>query len=82
MLDRLDGTTKHGVEAIAINLDGTEMPISEAKTKAGANELTETDFKYSIMQIPVTGVKVMSVPEKYYFFPIKKSVIDLNSKIK
>jgi hypothetical protein len=81
MLDRLDGTTKHGVEAIAINLDGTEMPISEAKTKAGTNELTETDFKYSIMQIPVTGVKVMSVPEKYYFFPIKKSVIDLNSKI-
>jgi hypothetical protein len=35
MLDRLDGKTKHGVEAIAINTDGSEMAISEAKTKAG-----------------------------------------------
>jgi len=81
MLDRLDGKTKHGVEAIAINPDGTEMPISEAKTKAENNELTEKDFTYSILQIPFTGVKVTSVPEKYYFFPIKKSSIDLNSNI-
>lgn len=81
MLDRLDGKTKHGVEAIAINPDGTEMPISEAKTKAENNELTEKDFTYSILQIPFTGVKVTSVPEKYYFFPIKKSTIDLNSNI-
>ncbi len=81
MLDRLDGKTKHGVEAIALNADGTEMPISEAKTKAGNNELTEKDFNYDVMQIPFTGVKVTSVPEKYYFFPIKQSVIDLNSKI-
>jgi len=81
MLDRLDGKTKHGVEAIAINPDGTEMPISEAKTKAENNELTEKDFTYSILQIPFTGVKVTSAPEKYYFFPIKKSSIDLNSNI-
>ena len=81
MLDRLDGKTKHGVEAIALNPDGTEMPIAEAKTKAGNKELTEKDFKYGILQIPFTGVKVTSVPEKYYFFPIKQSVIDLNSKI-
>jgi hypothetical protein len=81
MLDRLDGKTKHGVEAIAINKDGSEMSISEAKTKADNNELTEKDFKYSILQIPITGVKVTSLPEKYYFFPIQQSVIDLNSKI-
>ena len=81
MLDRLDGKTKHGVESIALNPDRTEMPISEAKTKAGNNELTEKDFKYGVLQIPFTGVKVTSVPEKYYFFPIKQSVIDLNNKI-
>jgi hypothetical protein len=81
MLDRLDGKTKHGVEAIAINKDGSEMAISEAKTKADNNELTEKDFKYSILQIPITGVKVSSLPEKYYFFPIQQSVIDLNKNI-
>ena len=71
MLDRLDGKPKHGVEAIAINSDGSEMAISEAKTKAGNNELTEKNFKYNVLQIPFTGVKVSSLPDKYYFFPIQ-----------
>ncbi|MFV0505810.1 MAG: RagB/SusD family nutrient uptake outer membrane protein [Bacteroidales bacterium] len=81
MLDRLDGKTKHGVEAIAINADGTDMPIYEAKSKCENNELSESDFKYVVHQIPFTGVKIMSLPEKYYFFPVKKSSIDLNSNI-
>ncbi|MDD3064190.1 MAG: RagB/SusD family nutrient uptake outer membrane protein [Massilibacteroides sp.] len=81
MLDRLDNKTKHGVEAIAINADGTEMSIAEAKVKAINMELTEKDFNYSVLQIPFTGVKVTSVPESYYFFPIQQSVIDRNSNI-
>lgn len=81
MLDVLDGTTKHGVEAIAINPDGSEMAIAVAEEKAANNELTEEDFKYTTLQIPFTGVKVNSVPEKYYFFPIQQEVIDLNSNI-
>ncbi len=81
MLDRLDGKTKHGVEAIAINEDGTEMPIATAKALADDNELTEENFKYITWQVPFTGVKVTSLPEKYYFFPIQQSVIDLNSNI-
>ncbi len=81
MLNRLDGKTKHGIEAIAVNADGSEMAISEAKAKAGKNELSEKDFKYNVLQIPFTGVKVTSLPEKYYFFPIQQSVIDLNNKI-
>ncbi|MDD4115675.1 MAG: RagB/SusD family nutrient uptake outer membrane protein, partial [Massilibacteroides sp.] len=81
MLDRLDNKTKHGVEAIAINADGTEMSIAEAKAKAINMELTEKDFNYSVLQIPFTGVKVTSVPESYYFFPIQQSVIDRNSNI-
>ncbi|WP_423129815.1 RagB/SusD family nutrient uptake outer membrane protein [Gaoshiqia sp. Z1-71] len=81
MLDRLDGRTKHGVEAIAINPDGSEMPISEAKARAANNELTEKDFNYLIWQIPFTGVKVTSVPDKYYFFPIQQETISLNGQI-
>ena len=57
------------------------MSISEAKTKAGNNELSEKDFKYIILQIPFTGVKTTSLTDKYYFFPIQQSVIDLNSNI-
>lgn len=81
MLDRLDNQTKHGVEAIAVNPDGSEMSIAEAKAKADAYELTEDDFSYTLLQIPVTGVKVTSVPDTYYFFPIRQETIDRNSKI-
>jgi len=81
MLDRLDGTTKHGVEAIAINPDGSEMPMGTARAKADDYELQEDDFKYSLLQVPRSGVKVNSVPERYYFFPIQESVIDKNPSI-
>jgi hypothetical protein len=81
MLDRLDGKTKHGLEAIAINPDDTEMLISEARVLAENNGLTEKDFKYVVWQIPFTGVKVTSVPDKYYFFPIRQETIELNGKI-
>lgn len=80
-LDRLDNMTKWGVESIAINPDGTEMPISEAKAKAMRNELTEKDFKYSLLQIPHSGVQVTSVPDSYYFFPVQQSVIDKDPNI-
>lgn len=81
MLDRLDGTTKHGVEAIAVKADGTEMSINEAREKAAAYELQEADFKYSLLQVPLSGVRVNSVPDTYYFFPIQESVIDRNPNI-
>ncbi len=81
MLDLLDNKTKHGVEAIAVNPDGSEMGIAEAKAKADKDELTEENFKYSILQIPFSGVKVTSVPEQYYFFPIRQEVIDKNKNI-
>ncbi|WP_041740037.1 RagB/SusD family nutrient uptake outer membrane protein [Echinicola vietnamensis] len=81
MLDRLDGTTKHGVESIAIDEDGSEMPLVEARSLASAYELTEEDFKYSILQVPRSGVKVSVVPETYYFFPIQKAVLDRNPNL-
>src|SRR5690606_24125097 len=77
-LDRLDGTTKSGVEAIAIQDDGSEMEIGQARTLADTYQLVEDDFKYSILQVPLSGVKVSSLPETYYFFPIQKDVLDRN----
>lgn len=80
-LDRLDNMTKWGVEAIAINPDGTKMAMKEAQEKALRYELTEKDFVYSLLQVPGKGVKVTSVPDTYYFFPISQSVIDRNNNI-
>lgn len=81
MLDRLDGQTKHGVEAIAIITGGADMPMEEARTKAEQYELVEKDFRYSLLQVPRSGVKETSLPESYYFFPIQESVMDKNPKI-
>lgn len=81
MLDRLNNKTKYGVEAIAINPDGSEMPIGEAKEKAERNELTEKDFVYSLLQVPQTGVKTTTLPDTYYFFPIRQEVIDKNPNL-
>lgn len=81
MLDRLDGTTKHGVEAIAVLPNGQDMPIGEAREKANKYELVETNFKYSLLQVPRSGVKVNVVPDKYYFFPIQRDILDRNKSL-
>lgn len=81
MLNRLDGTTKHGVEAIAIQSNGQDMPIGEARTKADKYELVESNFKYSILQVPRSGVKVNVLPDKYYFFPIQRDILDRNKSL-
>lgn len=81
MLDRLDGQIKQGVEAIAILENGDEMPLSEARTKADNYELTESNFKYSLLQVPRTGEQVNLLPEKYYFFPIQQNVLDRNENL-
>lgn len=81
MLDRLDGTTKHGVEAIAVREDGSEMPISQARSKASDNALEPDDFKYSLLQVPRSGVQINVLPENYYFFPIQESVVNRNTNI-
>ncbi|TYR36932.1 RagB/SusD family nutrient uptake outer membrane protein [Sphingobacterium phlebotomi] len=85
LLDRLNGTTEHGVEAKPINADGSDVTGDAAwnqlVAKAENNELVETDFRYVLRQVPVTGVTHNAIPETYYFFPIQQSVIDKNPKI-
>lgn len=80
-LEVLDGGTKHGVEAIAVNANGTDMNISTAKSLADRYQLVEDQFRYSILQVPNTGEKINRVPETYYFFPIKQSVLDKSPQV-
>ena len=81
MLDRLDGATKHGVEAIAINENGTELSLAQGRELASSYSLTETDFKYQVLQVPRSGVQSSVLPETYYFFPIQKAVLDRNNQL-
>jgi len=77
-LNVLDKTTKNGVEAIAINPDGSEMDLTLAASLASAYQLQENQFRYAVRQVPNTGAKENIVPDAYYFFPITQSAIDKN----
>lgn len=77
----LDNTTKHGIEAIAINPDGSEMDLGIASELARTYQLKEENFKYRVLQVPNSGAKVNIVPDTYYFFPVSQSVLDKNPKI-
>ena len=79
----LDGWTKHGIEAIAINPDGTDMDLNTAKEKINNNELTTGDFRYVIHQVPYTEAaeREFVIEESFYFFPIQKSNIDQNPNL-
>ncbi|MGN7782888.1 RagB/SusD family nutrient uptake outer membrane protein [Niabella sp. 22666] len=77
----LHGKNKTGVEAIAINADKTEMPLTTARQMALNNQLTESNFVYRLQVTPQTGVTVNTLPETYYFAPIQQSVIAAANKI-
>lgn len=85
MLHVLDGGREHGVQSIPINPDGTDVKGDDAwdrlTERANNNELVETDFRYVLRQVPVTGVSQNTIPETYYFFPVQQSVIDKNPNI-
>ncbi|RYG06174.1 MAG: RagB/SusD family nutrient uptake outer membrane protein [Chitinophagaceae bacterium] len=81
MYDVLSDKTKNGVEAIAINANGTEMPVTTARPMALLNQLTEVNFKYSLLGTPQSGVVVNTLPASHYFAPIQQSVIAAGSAI-
>lgn len=72
---------KNGVEAIAINADGSEMPLSQARTLAQSYQLTEVNFKYRNQKAPTTGVTINTVPDTYYFAPILQNILDAQTKL-
>lgn len=80
---QLNGQTKHGLEAIAINPDGTDMELNAALAKVRANEMTPGDFRYVIHQVPynVAAEREFVIDETFYFFPIQKSNIDQNPNL-
>lgn len=77
----LNNVKKNGVEAIAINSDGTNMPISTARTLALSNTLTESNFRYTVLGTPQSGLTVQVLPATYYFAPIQQTVIAAGNKI-
>nr|WP_321521163.1 RagB/SusD family nutrient uptake outer membrane protein [uncultured Macellibacteroides sp.] len=80
---KLNGLEKFGVEAIAINVDGTDMNLNEAKEKAAKFELKPENFRYKLQQVPLSknSEKQFLVKESYYFFPIQQSKIDENQNL-
>lgn len=80
---QLDKLHKYGVEAIAINPDGTDMDMNTAKQKADRFELTPEDFRYVIHSAPYNdvGEQEFYIRESFYFFPIQQVYIDENPKL-
>ena len=80
---KLAGWTKHGIEAIAINPDGTDMDLNEAREKTNNYELTTGDFRYIIHQVPYTEAaeREFVIEESFYFFPIQKVTLDENPNL-
>lgn len=77
MLHVLDGTHKYGL------LGAYKGGITdEVIAKAGRYELLPEDFTYAVQEVYGKGEKVMSVPDTYYFFPIKQSSIEMNPNLK
>jgi hypothetical protein len=81
MFSVLNNNIKHGVESIAILADGPEMPLAQAKLLANSFQLTESNFKYVVLDVPQTGVKTNVLPDKYYFAPIAQSIIGKTKKL-
>lgn len=80
---KLNGLTKYGVEAIAVNADGSDMPLNTANELARKNELKPENFRYQILQVPFTDAaeKEFVIEESFYFFPIQQVNIDENPNL-
>jgi hypothetical protein len=80
---KLDGFTKHGLEAIAINDDGTDMDLNEAQAKVSNYELSTENFRYVLHQVPETPnlEKEFILDESYYFFPIQTVRLQENKNL-
>ena len=79
----LSGLQKYGLESIAINPDGTDMPINAAKEKAANFELTPDDFRYVKQRVPYNpnAENTFVVEESFYFFPLQQTVLDENENL-
>ena len=76
LLDRLDGMRKYGIMAMTVNGHTFEEVTPEDMEKAKNYQLLPEDFTYDVFEVVTNGPKQMSMPEKYYFFPIQLENID------
>jgi len=81
MLDRLDGMRKYGVMAMQVNGRTFDAITPEDVNAAQQYELLPEHFSYEIVELITNGPKQMSMPEKYYFFPIQLTHIDRNPNL-
>lgn len=81
MLDRLDGMRKYGVMAMQVNGRTFDAITPEDINAAQQYELLPEHFSYEIVELITNGPKQMSMPEKYYFFPIQLTHIDRNPNL-
>ncbi|WP_215224071.1 RagB/SusD family nutrient uptake outer membrane protein [Echinicola shivajiensis] len=81
MLDRLDGMHKYGVMALEVNGRTYDQVTPEDVAAANNNTLLPGDFNYEVVELITTGPKEMSMPEKYYFFPIQLNHLDRNPNL-
>ena len=74
---------KHGIEAIAINPDGTDMDMATAREKYVKFELTPDDFRYVKLRVPYNDAEEheMIIEESFYFFPIQTSKLNENENL-
>ena len=76
MLEQINGIHKYGLQG-----EYKGEITSEIQQKANNYELLPEDFTYKVQELFSPGEKAMSVPDTYYFFPIKQSSIEQNSKL-
>lgn len=81
MLNRIDGMRKYGIMAMEYNGKTYDKITPEDRTKAANYQLLPEEFTYKVVELITNGPKQMSMPETYYFFPIRLSDIDKNPKL-
>lgn len=77
MFSIIDGIRKYGLMG-----EYKGEITTEVQKKANEYKLYPEDFTYKVQELYTPGEKVMSVPDTYYFFPIKQSSIEQNTKLK
>jgi starch-binding outer membrane protein, SusD/RagB family len=82
MLNRLDGMRKYGIMAMKVDGRTVEQLTQADVTKGNNFQWLPEDFEYEVVELITAGQKTMSMPAKYYFFPIQLSHIDQNSNLK
>ena len=76
MLNVIDGIHKYGLQG-----EYKGEITEDVKAKASHYELLPEDFSYKVIEVYSNGEKSMSVPDTYYFFPIKQSSIESNPNL-